>query len=68
MLRAVVERYEYLPPDTFVWASQRNEETIHKYDVVAEGWGTLAELRAEICEQATVSHHTTREEWLRRIE
>ncbi|MBE3567259.1 MAG: GTP cyclohydrolase I FolE2 [Thermogemmatispora sp.] len=68
MLRAIIERYEHLPPDTFVWASQRNEETIHKYDVVAEGWGTLAELRAEIREQASLEHHTTREEWLKSIE
>jgi GTP cyclohydrolase-4 len=63
MLRSVVERYRHLPGDTFVWAGQRNEETIHKYDVEAEGWGTLAELRSEILDQAAVEHHTTREEW-----
>jgi GTP cyclohydrolase-4 len=64
ILRAVVERYTELPDDTFVWASQRNEETIHKYDVEAEGWGTLAELRSEILQNTRVEHHTTREEWL----
>jgi GTP cyclohydrolase-4 len=43
---------------------QRNEETIHKYDVEAEGWGTLSELRAEILYNDEVNHHTSKEEWL----
>ncbi|MGH2508421.1 MAG: GTP cyclohydrolase, FolE2/MptA family, partial [Ktedonobacteraceae bacterium] len=46
ILRALVEKYQDLPDQTFVWVRQRNEETIHKYDVEAEGWGTLGELRA----------------------
>ncbi|MGH2507203.1 MAG: hypothetical protein ACRDHZ_07300, partial [Ktedonobacteraceae bacterium] len=49
--------------DTFVWVNQRNEETIHKYDVEAEGWGTLYELRAEILHNQSMPRHTTREEW-----
>ncbi|HVB75482.1 MAG TPA: GTP cyclohydrolase MptA [Ktedonobacteraceae bacterium] len=64
ILRAVVEKYTNLPDDSFVWVRQRNEETIHKYDVEAEGWGTLGELRAEILENATLERHTTKEEWL----
>src|SRR5437588_102970 len=64
ILRAVVEKYTDLPDDTFVWVRQRNEETIHKYDVEAEGWGTLGELRREILENAGAQHHTSREEWL----
>ncbi|HLX59527.1 MAG TPA: GTP cyclohydrolase MptA, partial [Ktedonobacteraceae bacterium] len=64
ILRAVVEKYTNLPDDNFVWVSQRNEETIHKYDVEAEGWGTLGELRAEILENASLERHTTKEEWL----
>src|SRR3989442_461181 len=64
ILRAVVEKYTELPDDTFVWVRQRNEETIHKYDVEAEGWGTLGELRAEILNNVNVERHTTREEWL----
>src|SRR5207245_7517882 len=48
ILRAVVEKYVELPDDTFVSVRQRNEETIHKYDVEAEGWGTLGERRSEI--------------------
>ncbi len=64
ILRAVVEKYTDLPDDTFVWVCQRNEETIHKYDVEAEGWGTLGELRAEILENVSIVRHTSKEEWL----
>ena len=64
ILRAVVEKYTNLPDDTFVWVRERNDETIHKYDVEAEGWGTLGELRAEILHNAELEQHTTKEEWL----
>jgi GTP cyclohydrolase-4 len=64
ILRAVVEKYSDLPDDSFVWVRQRNEETIHKYDVEAEGWGTLGELRSEILDNGSVERHTTRETWL----
>jgi len=64
ILRAVVEKYTDLPNDSFVWVRQRNEETIHKYDVEAEGWGTLGELRAEILENVSAERHTSKEEWL----
>jgi GTP cyclohydrolase-4 len=63
ILRAVVEKYTDLPDETFVWVHQRNEETIHKYDVEAEGWGTLGELRSEILQKRSVERHTSREEW-----
>src|SRR5207302_6909586 len=66
ILRAVVEKYTDLPDDAFVWVRQHNEETIHKYDVEAEGWGTLGELRSEILNNVSVEHHTTREEWFGR--
>ncbi|HEX7733355.1 MAG TPA: GTP cyclohydrolase MptA [Ktedonobacteraceae bacterium] len=64
ILRAIVEKYTDMPDETFVWVRQRNEETIHKYDVEAEGWGTLGELRAEILHNQSLARHTTREEWL----
>ena len=64
VLGAVVDKYTELSDDTFVWIHQRNEETIHKYDVEAEGWGTLAELRSEILHKASIEHHTTKDEWL----
>ncbi len=66
VLGAVVDRYTDLPDDTFVWVHQRNEETIHKYDVEAEGWGTLGELRMEILRNTGLERHTTKEEWLER--
>ena len=59
-----MEKYSDLPDDAFVWVHQRNEETIHKYDVEAEGWGTLGELRSEILYNTSVERHTTKEEWL----
>ena len=64
ILRAVVDKYAELDDDSFVWVRQRNEETIHKYDVEAEGWGTLGELRAEILHNADLERHTTKEVWL----
>jgi len=64
ILRAVVDKYADFSDDSFVWVGQRNEETIHKYDVEAEGWGTLGELRAEILHNAELERHTTKEIWL----
>jgi GTP cyclohydrolase IV len=64
ILRSVVEKYTDLSDDTFVWVRQHNEETIHKYDVEAEGWGILGELRSEILDNIAVERHTSRETWL----
>jgi GTP cyclohydrolase IV len=64
VLAGVVDKYQELSDDTFVWVHQRNEETIHKYDVEAEGWGTLGELRAEILRNEGNISHTTRDAWL----
>ena len=63
ILHAVIEKYTDLADDTFVWVHQRNEETIHKYDVEAEGWGTFGELRSEILRNTSIERHTTKEEW-----
>jgi len=68
VLNGVVDKYTNLSDDTFVWVHQRNEETIHKYDVDAEGWGTLGELRSELLQLVDVAHHTSKEEWLGAIE
>ncbi|HLX41414.1 MAG TPA: GTP cyclohydrolase, FolE2/MptA family, partial [Ktedonobacteraceae bacterium] len=68
ILRGVVEQYSDLTDDTYVWVHQRNEETIHKYDVEAEGWGTLGELRTEILRNISIKRHTTKEEWLAFVE
>ena len=49
----------------FVLSRQRNLETIHDHDVVAERWGTVGEIRAELGGAAPSSEQTTLEAWLR---
>ena len=49
----------------FVLSRQRNLETIHDHDVVAERWGTVGELRAELDGSAPSPEQTTLETWLR---
>ena len=64
MIRQVVEGYPDLPDDAFVMARQENLETIHRHNVVAERYGTLGELRAELASGERVGHHQTMREWL----
>jgi GTP cyclohydrolase IV len=65
MLRQVVDGYgDDLPEQAFVMARQENLETIHRHNVVAERYGTLADLRAELAGGEHQIHHTTRREWL----
>jgi GTP cyclohydrolase-4 len=64
MVRQVVEGYTDLPEQTFVMARQENLETIHRHNVVAERYGTLGDLRAEIESGEHRAHHVTVREWL----
>ena len=64
MLRQVVEGYTDLPEETFVMARQENLETIHRHNVVAERYGTLGDLRAELHSGEHRAHHVTMREWL----
>ncbi|MGC2633571.1 MAG: GTP cyclohydrolase MptA, partial [Candidatus Cybelea sp.] len=48
ILSRALEMYADLGDDTFVFASQVNEESIHKHDAFAEGFGLFGELRAEL--------------------
>src|SRR5215467_7829606 len=64
MVRQVVEGYPDLPEETFVMARQENLETIHRHNVVAERYGTLGDLRAELRSGEHQSHHLTMREWL----
>lgn len=64
MIRAVVEGYADLPGEAFVMARQENLETIHRHNVVAERYGTLAELRHELATGEHQPRHTTMREWL----
>ena len=64
MVRQVVEDYTDLPEQTFVMARQENLETIHRHNVVAERYGTLGDLRAELQSGEHRAHHVTMREWL----
>jgi GTP cyclohydrolase I/GTP cyclohydrolase-4 len=66
MLRGVLARFPELADDAFVSAHQRNLETIHQHDVVAERFGLLGELRHEVATGAHAAHHTSMREWLDR--
>jgi GTP cyclohydrolase-4 len=64
MLRRVVEDYPDLPGEAFVMARQENLETIHRHNVVAERYGKLDDLRAELDSGEHQRRHTTVREWL----
>ena len=64
MVRRVVEDYDEMPGEAFVMARQENLETIHRHNVVAERYGTLADLRAELESGEHQRRHTTMREWL----
>ncbi len=64
MIRQVVEGYPDLPDDAFVMARQENLETIHRHNVVAERYGTLGELRAELASGEHTPRHLSMREWL----
>jgi GTP cyclohydrolase-4 len=65
MIRGVVEHFPGLPGEVFVSARQENLETIHQHNVVAQRFGTLGEIRAELAGANTGSDlHTSRRAWL----
>ena len=64
MLRGLIEAYPGLEGHTFVLARQENLETIHQHNVVAERYGLLEEIRAELATGRHSPHHLTMREWL----
>jgi GTP cyclohydrolase-4 len=64
MIGGVVERYPELNDLAFVSARQENLETIHQHNVVAERFGLLGELRAELATGEVAPRHTTLREFL----
>jgi GTP cyclohydrolase I/GTP cyclohydrolase-4 len=64
MVRRVVEDYPDLQAGAFVMARQENLETIHRHNVVAERYGLLGDLGAELAGGETQRHHLTMREWL----
>jgi GTP cyclohydrolase IV len=63
-LAETVERYPALADEDFLLARQVNFETIHDHDVVAERYGTAAELRAELATGEPAARHTELRDWL----
>jgi GTP cyclohydrolase I/GTP cyclohydrolase-4 len=64
MIRGVIEAFPGLDDRTFVSARQVNLETIHQHNVVAERFGTLGEIRAELDSGKPAAEHTSRRAWL----
>src|ERR1700759_5499755 len=64
MIRQVVDSYPDMPDAAFVMARQENLETIPRHNVVAERYGTLGELRAELATGVHSAHHVSMREWL----
>jgi GTP cyclohydrolase I/GTP cyclohydrolase-4 len=67
MVRGVVERFPSLDDRAFVSARQVNLETIHQHNVVAERFGTLAEVRRELETGVPASTQTSRRAWLDQV-
>jgi GTP cyclohydrolase-4 len=65
ILARALDMYADLDDDTFVFASQVNEESIHKHDAFAEGFGRFGELREELRTGAYVMPKTDLAAWLR---
>jgi GTP cyclohydrolase I/GTP cyclohydrolase-4 len=63
-IRDTLQRYAVLADDDFVLSRQVNLETIHTHDVVAERFGTVGELRAELETGEPARRHTELREWL----
>ena len=59
MIRMAVEEFEPLPNDVFLYARQRNLETIHQHDVVAERHGMLSDLASEVAGEAVQARNVT---------
>ena len=63
-LREVLQRYPTLGEEDFLLSRQVNLETIHTHDVVAERFGKVGELRAELAGATHAARHTELREWL----
>jgi GTP cyclohydrolase-4 len=64
ILARSLDVYADFPDETFILASQINYESIHKHDAFAEAFGTFAEFRRELREQAHVGVKTDLATWL----
>jgi hypothetical protein len=63
-LHTALQRYPELDDSDFLLARQLNFETIHSHEVLAERYGTVGELRAELDGGDPAPRHTELREWL----
>jgi GTP cyclohydrolase IV len=63
-LAGALEAHPQLDDGDFLLSRQVNLETIHDHDVLAERWGTVGELRAELGGAAPARQQTSLAEWL----
>jgi GTP cyclohydrolase IV len=63
-LKSTLERYAALGDDDFLLSRQVNFETIHSHEVLAERFGTVGELRAELDGSDAAVPHTDLSAWL----
>jgi GTP cyclohydrolase IV len=63
-LKGVLDGYPALADEDFLFSRQVNLETIHSHDVLAERYGTVGELRAELERGEAPSRHTELREWM----
>jgi GTP cyclohydrolase-4 len=63
-LKEVLDTYPGLAEEDFVYSRQLNLETIHNHDVLAERFGTVGELRAELAGRQLPARHTELRDWL----
>jgi GTP cyclohydrolase IV len=63
-LATTLERFPQLDDADFLYSRQVNLETIHSHDVLAERYGTVGELRAELDEGTPPPRHTSLDDWL----
>jgi len=65
-LKSVLDELPALDDGDFVLSRQVNFETIHAHEVLAERYGTVGELRAELRDGVHgPSRHTELRDWLR---
>ena len=67
MVKSALDAYGELRDEDFVMARQVNFETIHNHDVLAERFGTVGELRAELSNGGHSPAHTELGDWLRAV-
>lgn len=68
ILARALDMYADLPDETFVFASQVNDESIHKHDAFAEGFGLFGELRRELRTGEAAGAKTDLATWLRALQ